>query len=95
MIHRDKLIPIIIFIIIALIVIFTVIFIKNYSENHPCIEYKTYCYYTSTGTGVGPSMSGKGGVAVVVTSNSIYIDCEDREQTPNKVYEEKRCIERK
>jgi hypothetical protein len=95
--ERNHLIKIIIFTLLALIFILGMVLgIYVYYSNHPCLEYKTYCYYTDTdvGVGAGIGINGQIGTVVVPQSTEIYIDCNNKGVVPNKVEEENRCIKR-
>lgn len=95
----EQFILILVIVLIIAIVVGGVFYKRQYEKKHPCLEWKTYCYYKNhdISTGVGPNLGGKGGVAVTIvpTSAKIYINCEERENTPEKVYEEKKCVLRK
>jgi hypothetical protein len=86
-------------VLIVLLVIVTIglliLFVVNYYKNHPCVEYKTYCYYYSHGFGVGMSSDSEGGAHVVpvFTSNKIYVEC-GGDLVPD-IEKEEKCVKRK
>lgn len=69
---------------------------QRYEQEHPCLEWKEYCYYEThdVSVGVGPVISGDGGigVSVVPTTAKIYIDCENTEHIPEKIKTEKNVL---
>lgn len=76
-----KIMPVILFVIIVVVLIsFGVVIYKEFTgppdpkdgehRTHVVLE-RCLRHETSTGTGVGPNLGGKGGVSVVVTSHTI------------------------
>lgn len=79
----------------GLIFIFPYIVIEKieYDKNHPCLEYKTYCYYRQSSSGTG--MTTKGSMVMTSSSQKIYIDCDDKDFIPKTIYTEEKCEKRK
>lgn len=63
----------------------------QYAKNHPCIEYKTLCYYLADNSDVGVSTSGD--FVFMSGHTNVYIDCEDKDIYPN-VKEMRKCVKR-
>jgi len=83
---------------IVLICYFIIRDAEKYYLEHPCLEWKTYCYYEDNdlSVGIGPVIGGNGGMsmAVVPTSTKVYVNC-DTKDVPKEIQKEQVCELRK